>query len=402
VPADGADLPGNAQPTPSLDEAMTIVQTCVELERAGGGTAEQRRALERQVRQHALEVADRLVGLGCGVDEIARRLRLRPRTLRHWEHMLRATETPLALLGRPRSDAASEQQQAVHAHLAHVGAGLSVPALRVQFPELARAALDRIAKEYRAQWRAAHRRTLRVLHWLRPGTVWAMDFARAPFLIDGIYPYLLAVRDLASGKHLLWRPVHGESAAVVRAQLVPLFLAYGTPWVLKSDNGPAFRADETKRLLHQWGVCTLFSPAHTPSYNGGIEAAIGSLKTRTQRLAGRAGHADLWTSAVVEAARQAANTARPRRLKGVTPDDVWDARAPLMAERRWLFGAAVARYQAEGWDERGGKPTDPSHWDESAVDRVALRRALVAHDLLLFTRRSFPARIERPKVAMKG
>ena len=141
-----------------------------------------------------------------------------------------------------------------------------------------------------------------------------MDFAQAPFLIDGIYPYLLAVRDLASGKHLLWRPVLSESAEVVRAELVPLFLAYGVPWVLKSDNGPAFRADDTKRLLTRWAVFTLFSPARTPSYNGGIEAAIGSLKTRTQRLADQAGHPLLWTSAVVEAARQEANAAHPRRL----------------------------------------------------------------------------------------
>jgi ThiF family len=77
-------------------------------------------------------------------------------------------------------------------------------------------------------------------------------------------------------------------------------------------------------------------------------------------------------------------------------------RAPLTAEGRAQFSAAVERYQAEGWEKRGGKPADPGHWDESAVDRVALRRALVGHDLLLFTRRSIPARIERPKVAMKG
>jgi hypothetical protein len=196
--------------------------------------------------------------------------------------------------------------------------------------------------------------------------------------------------------------VLSESAEKVRAELVPLFLAYGTPWVLKSDNGPAFRAEATKHLLSRWQVFALFSPPHTPSYNGAIEAAIGALKTRTQRLAAEAGHPQLWTGAVVEAARWEANTAHPRRLKGATPDEVWDARASLTGERRAHLRAAVERYQTEGWDERGGKPADPSHWDTAAVDRVALRRALVAHDLLLFTRRSIPARIERPKMAMKG
>jgi transposase InsO family protein len=403
VPADGADLlTSTTDLAPSLDEVMTIVQTHVELERAGGGTPVQRRELERRVRQHTLDVVDRLAGLGHGHEEIARRLRLKPRTLRHWEQMLRQPDTPPALLGRPRAESEPEQQQAVLDRLRDMGPGLSVPALRVQFPEMARAELDELVKCYRTLWRAQNPRVLRRLHWLRPGAAWAMDFAQAPFLIDGIYPYLLAVRDLASGKVLLWRPVLSESAEVVRAELVPLFLAFGTPWVLKSDNGPAFLADATKQLLRHWQVFGLFSPARTPSYNGGIEATIGSLKTRTQRLADQAGHPLLWTSAVTKAARHEANGSHPRRLKGATPDAVWDARTPLMAESRESFGAAVKRYQLEGWEKRGGIPADPSHWDESAVDRVALRRALVGHDLLLFTRRSIPARIERPKVAMNG
>jgi transposase InsO family protein len=401
VPADGAELPTSADtPIPSPDEHRIIVQTYVEQERSG--TQPQRRALEQQVRQRALEVADRLAEIGLGPDDIGQRLGIRPRTLRHWDWASRETGGALSRLGRPCADSGPEQQQAVRERLDDMGAGLSVPALRVQFPDMARAEIERLVKDYRAQWRAAHRRPLRVLHWLRPGSAWAMDFAQAPAPIDGIYPYLLAVRDLASGKLLLWRPVMSESAETVRAELVPLFLAYGTPWVLKSDNGPAFRADQTKKLLTRWQVFALFSPPHTPSYNGAIEAAIGSLKIRTQRLADQAGHPHLWTSAVVETARSEANATHPRRLKGATADEVWDARAPLTGECRAHFGAVVERYRTEAWDERGGKPADPSHWDTAIVDRVALRRALVAHDLLLFKRRSIPARIERPKVAMKG
>lgn len=242
---------------------MTIVQTYVELERAGGGTQHQRRALERQVRQRAVAFADVLADQGRGLEEAAQRLGVKPRTLRHWEQRLGQQDSPLALLGRPRAVAAPEQQHAVRAHLDAVGAGLSIPALRLHFPDLARAELDRLAKDYRAQWRAEHRRSLHQLHWLRPGAAWSMDFARAPFRIDGLYRYLFAVRDLASGQVLLWQPVLKESAAVVRAALVPLFLAFGAPWVLKSDNGPAFSADDTKQLLAQWGGrCTLLTTAH--------------------------------------------------------------------------------------------------------------------------------------------
>ena len=106
---------------------------------------------------------------------------------------------------------------------------------------------------------------------------------------------------------------------------------------------------------------------------------------------------------LVEAARREANTtARPRRLHGATPNQEWDTRVPLTAEDRERFRAAVLRYQAEGWEKFGGLPVEPSHWDTAVVDRVALRRALVAHDLLEFTGRSIPARIERPKAAIKG
>jgi transposase InsO family protein len=381
---------------------MTIVQTHFDLERTGG-TPAQRRALEGQVRQRALDLADRLSDAGLGLDQVAQRLSIKPRTLRHWEQRLGQRDEKIALLGRPCADSGPVQQQTVLDHLKNVGAGLSVPALRIEFPEMARAELDRLVKGYRELWRQENRRPLHVLHWQRPGSVWAMDFAEAPTRINGVYPYLLAVRDLASGKQLLWRPVLATTAEVVRDELRPLFQAFGAPWVLKSDNGPAFRAEESKRLLQQWGVFALFSPPHTPSYNGAIEAAIGSLKTRTQRLGDQAGHPELWTSDLVEAARRQANDAPRRRcLHGATPDQAWDARLPLTAEGRADFQATVQRYQAEGWHERGGQPAEMNHWDEAAVDRVALRRALVAHDLLLFTRRSIPAPIQRPKAANKG
>lgn len=383
---------------------MNIVQAFVELERADADTRAPRRVLERQVRQRALHLADRLADVGLGLDEAAQGIGVSARTLRHWGQTLREPDDAAPLLGRPRADSGSEPQQVVLDHLKAVGAGVSVPALRVQFPSMARAELDRLVKGYRDQWRQEHRRRLSVLHWQRPGTVWAMDFAEAPALIDGHYRYLLAVRDLASGKQLLWQPVAKTTAEVVRAELTPLFQAFGAPWVLKSDNGPAFRADDTKRYLARWGVFALFSPPHTPSYNGAIEAAIGSLKTKTQKLAELAGHPELWTSELVEAARCQANlTARPRRLHGATPDETWDARAPLTAEGRDRFRAAMQRYQAETREQQGPLPEDQvTHWTQAAIDRVALRRALVAHDLLLFARRSIPARIERPKAASKG
>jgi transposase InsO family protein len=59
--------------------------------------------------------------------------------------------------------------------------------------------------------------------------------------IDGRFPYLLAVRDLASGYVLAWLPVTAAAAARTRAVLAQLFAQYGPPLLLKLDNGSAFR-----------------------------------------------------------------------------------------------------------------------------------------------------------------
>lgn len=387
----------------SLEMHMDILQTHVELatERSG---QQPRRELEQRVRQRAADFATQLVEHGFSHDEAAQRLGVCERTLRQWEQDVRADLEAAAPRGRPAADSGPAQQQVVLGWLNEVGPGVGVPTLRAQFPGMARAELTDLVQCYRDLWRAHHARLLHVLHWQRPGTVWAMDFAETPSWIDDQYPYLLAVRDLASGRQLLWRPVLAPTAEVVIAELTPLFMTCGAPWVLKSDNGSAFIAEQTRNFLGRWQAFTLFSPPHTPSYNGSIEASIGSLKTRTQRLATLAGHPQLWTTADVEAARQQANaTARPRRLHGATPDEVWYSRTPLTADERTRFRATVQQFQDDvRWEKHLPLVEELSRTTQAAVDRVAIPRALVAHDLLLFRRRKISAPITRPKAAMKG
>jgi hypothetical protein len=72
-----------------------------------------------------------------------------------------------------------------------------------------------------------------------------MDFAepslcgapRSLSPIDGLYPYLLAIRDFASGYTLAWLPVREATAETVLHFLRLLFRIFGAPLVLKSDNG---------------------------------------------------------------------------------------------------------------------------------------------------------------------
>jgi hypothetical protein len=151
----------------------------------------------------------------------------------------------------------------------------------------------------------------------------------------------LIVRRLASGQQLLWLPVREATAQTAVDALALLFALHGAPLVLKSDNGPAFCAEATGRLLGQFSVMALFSPAYWPRYNGAIEAGIGSLKNRTAYQAARHGHA-LWTCDDVAAAHEEANaTSRPQGGAGASAAQLWQhAHRSLPRNRRFLIDLA--------------------------------------------------------------
>ena len=160
------------------------------------------------------------------------------------------------------------------------------------------------------------------LEWTRVGAVWAVDFTEAPHFIDGVYPYLLVVRELGAGFQLMALPTRDQTAQTVRHAMLSLFAAYGRPLLLKSDNGSAFKAGESRDFLAEHGVLLLPSPPRTPTYNGACEAGIGSIKTRCHEIASARGCPDPWTADDVEAARLQANASR--RLPGEensTPDE---------------------------------------------------------------------------------
>jgi transposase InsO family protein len=225
------------------------------------------------------------------------------------------------------------------------------------------------------------------LHWRRPGTVWAADFSEPRQPIDGVYPRLLAVRDLASGYQLLWLPVADESEETAVHGLQSLFQQYGAPLVLKSDNGSAFIGDSFAVLLRSFQVLQLFSPPRLPSYNGSCEAGIGSMKTRTHHQAARRGCPGEWTCDDAEAARLQANeTARPWGHTAPTPEEAWTARQSIQPEERAAFVAEVFELEKEVRGEQG-HPGEGllDRTAQAAVDRIAIRRALVTASCLDFT-----------------
>lgn len=362
------------------------------------GDAKQRveRNQERAARLDALNAGCWFAEHGWTWTETANLFHLSPRTLRDWRHQGAGGGFAARALGRPVLRSPREQRDEVIHLIDELGPGIGLAVLRTCFPHMLGAELEDLLARYRRVWRERNREPLRVLHWPIPGRVWAIDFTgpRAP--VDGRYPYLLAVRDLASGQQLLWQPVVEPTAAVTGTALASLFASYGAPLVLKSDNGSAFIAATTQKLLDPFGVEKLFSPPGVPRYNGSIEAGIGSLKARTADHAVRHGRPGDWSWDDVEAARWEANaTARPHGRTGPTPEEGWAARTPITAEERTLFRAAVDRLRQDA------PPTQdaPDAGTIRATDRYAIRRALEQHGYLFYTRRRIPLPIPRPKAA---
>ncbi len=167
-----------------------------------------------------------------------------------------------------------------------------------------------------------------------------------PALIEGRLRAVLAVRDLGSGDQRLFQPVESEGAWEVVEALDVRFRVDGAPLVLKSDNGSAFIAEDTGKLLASHGVIQLLSPPGLPQYNGSVESGIGALKDRTTWKVALSGRHEEWTCEDLEAARVDANE-MPRGPGIPARGDVWRSRPPITSEMRAAFQATVAVEKAQ-------------------------------------------------------
>jgi transposase InsO family protein len=262
----------------------------------------------------------------------------------------------------------------------HVGA----PILEAYFPEMPRRELEDMVRRLKFLYATKSRLLFWTLHWLKPGTAWAIDHCTPPAPVEGTFSQILSVRDLAAQAQLAWTPVPDGSALHVRFVLETLIAEHGAPLLLKKDNGSALNDAGVNRLLAQNGIIGLLSPPATPSYNGGCEAGNGSLRTRTSYEAARHGRAGRWTCDDCEAARlQAFRTARPWGVRGQTPEEVWSKREPITAELRQQFQNAVAFYQEHERKKKAFLPgIELEPGVRASINRAAVRRALQACRLL--------------------
>lgn len=259
------------------------------------------------------------------------------------------------------------------------GEATSLDALRATFPHLRRADLRDLLARYRhIQRRRADRHKCR-LEWRQPGTVWAADFKEFPEPLEGRFGWMLSIKDLGSRCQLAWQPFAEATTEVVSAEYGRLFAEHGPPLVMKSDNGGPFRADEVKRLLDDHGVVPLYNPVRRPQYNGGVERANGQLSSHQAAVAASSGRPGLPTREDAENAQRVANeTARPHGWRGPTAGQLWAQRAPIPAEQRAAFQAAVEELRAQvraSWDFASDETL--THYQAAAVDRRGVRDALL-------------------------
>ncbi len=366
------------------------------LEKRGYSVQRPRREAERDARVHAVAFEHWARQQGARWPLAARQLGLAPGTLAYWKYRWHEDHLEASVLGRPCHRSEPQMRSQAVGFMRAVGPGVSAVAVQTAFPALARREAENLRNRFRHIWKLDHPRAIHVLHWHDPRVVWAMDHTQPPGAIDGRWPYLLAVRDLASGCQLAWLPVLDETAETTISALQCLFREHGSPLVLKCDNGSGFISEAMARFLESWNVRPLFSPPWTPEYNGGIEAGNHALKTRTQELAACEGRYGLWTAADAEAARCMANEQNyPDGFGKPTPGECFRTSPWISPEACAAFGRTLEHERTQERLQQGYPlDTDLDRVAQAEIDRATIRRALVEHGYLSFTRRSITPSIK--------
>ncbi len=304
------------------------------------------------------------------------------------------------LRGRPCREATHEQRATVTTILDETGPRLGLPTLRACCPATSPSILAYLLKNHRRKFQADHQLKVESLHWLCPGTVWAIDHSQPPHPIDGHYRQILAIRDLASGMQLAWTPVIDATAAEALGVLEALVRTHGPPLVLKSDNGSAFLSEQFEHWLDRWEIEPLLSPVRMPRFNGACEAGIGAAKRRTEYLAARNGRILDWSADDLHAAQQWANEEHyPRGFAAGTAAGRFAARRTITALERGTFRATVVQYAHELHDRACYEGHAVTNTLEVVYHRRAVRRALVELGYLDITRRFIPQPIRAAKCA---
>ncbi len=340
--------------------------------------------LEEQsaTRLRFLELAWALRDSGLAVEEIAHGSGVPAATLREWNRKTADDEIGSPRHGRPAVEVDLRTRQAICEAMALLGPRVSIKALKRLFPLVPKRFLARMRRRFRRVYQRRGRIGALSLLWIRPRTVWGIDGLDPPADIGGDCTKALIVRDLASGRVLANQAVSAEDTASAVALLGRLFAELGPPLVLKADNGSGFSNDEVRALCARWRVVILYSPPHSPWYQGHIETGMSAVRDAVDEIVARAGRIGRWTQADLDLARIELNQNPKVAHAGKSPAQAWRQSPAISTEERECF---YARYSAKS----SGNAVDP------ALERSVIQTVLVESGLLEITTRSIPRR--KPK-----
>jgi putative transposase len=150
----------------------------------------------------------------------------------------------------------------------------------------------------------------------RPNHAWAYDFVQDR-THDGRALRVLVVADEFSRECLAIRVERRLGSEEALEVLAELFVRYGPPEYLRSDNGPEFAAATVRTWLGRLGVGTLFIEPGSPWENGYCESLNGKL--RDELLDREISYSLREAQVLIEAWRRHYNTVRPHSALGYRP-----------------------------------------------------------------------------------
>jgi transposase InsO family protein len=143
--------------------------------------------------------------------------------------------------------------------------------------ELSRRDIGRMVERVRQDLLADHRRHLRLIEWVTPGVVWAMDGTQYDMGLTG-KTCLCNMQDLGSRYKFL--PLAGgyPLGEQIAEHLTEKIDRYGAPLVLKRDNEGTMNHLAINEVLKEFFILPLNSPRDYAPYNGAIEESQRELK----------------------------------------------------------------------------------------------------------------------------
>jgi len=163
--------------------------------------------------------------------------------------------------------------------------------------------------------------------------VWAYDFVMDR-THDGRPIKIMTVIDEYSRESLAMVVDRKIKSNDVLFCLSDLFLIYGVPNHIRSDNGPEFTAKLVREWLERIGVKTLFIEPGSPWENGYNESFNGKL--RDELLNGEIFYNLKEAQAMIEKWRKEYNTLRPHSSLNYRPPAP-EALLPLVLDRKMIY-----------------------------------------------------------------